>query len=95
MRGREVWLHAIDLGNGASVGDLPSEFVDRLLPEVLGLWKSRGDAVPDVVLRASDRNDLVLSFSDALRSAVSPRRPARSAPAGSPGARRAARRPTQ
>lgn len=55
MRAREVWLHAIDLGNGASIDDLPAEFHDRLLPEVVALWKTRGDAVPAVVLRATDR----------------------------------------
>lgn len=62
MRAREVWLHAIDLGNGASVADLPAEFVDRLLPEVVGLWKARGDAVPSLVLRPSDRQGVALEL---------------------------------
>ncbi|TQL46975.1 maleylpyruvate isomerase [Homoserinimonas aerilata] len=65
MRTREVWLHAIDLGNGASVRDLPTEFVDRLLPEVVALWKTRGDAVPNLLLRATDRPDLSLRLDDA------------------------------
>jgi len=64
MRSREVWLHAIDLGNGASVRDLPAEFVDRLLPEVVALWKTRGDVVPDIVLRADDRDGLELRLDD-------------------------------
>lgn len=64
MRAREVWLHAIDLGNGASVDDLPPEFVDRLLPEVVGLWRARGDEVPALVLRASDRGDLAIRLVD-------------------------------
>jgi len=65
MRTREVWLHAIDLGNGAGVRDLPAEFVDRLLPEVVALWKARGDAVPHLLLRASDRPDVALRLDDA------------------------------
>lgn len=64
MRAREVWLHAIDLGNGASVADLPAEFVDRLLPEVVGLWSSRGDETPSLVLRPSDRDGVEFALAD-------------------------------
>jgi maleylpyruvate isomerase len=65
MRAREVWLHAIDLGNGASISDLPAEFVDRLLPEVVALWKTRGDAVPNLVLRPTDRAGVDHRLDDA------------------------------
>lgn len=34
MRAREVWLHAIDLGVGATYQDLPAGFATRLLDEV-------------------------------------------------------------
>lgn len=60
MRAREVWLHAIDLGNGASFDDLPAEFIDRLLPEVVNLWRSRGETDPNVVLTPVDRDNMQL-----------------------------------
>lgn len=64
MRAREVWLHAIDLGNGGSIADLPAEFIDRLLPEIVALWKTRGDAVPPLVLTPTDRRDVTLTLDD-------------------------------
>jgi maleylpyruvate isomerase len=64
MRSREVWLHAIDLDNGARVSDLPPEFVDRLLPEVVALWKTRGEPVPQLELRPTDRSGLRIPLDD-------------------------------
>lgn len=73
MRAREVWLHALDLNNGATVNDLPAEFNDRLLPEIVALWKTRGDEVPSLVLRASDRTDVVLPLeAEATNELVGP-----------------------
>nr|WP_222437746.1 maleylpyruvate isomerase family mycothiol-dependent enzyme [Quadrisphaera sp. RL12-1S] len=43
LRQREVWLHAVDLGAGLRVRDLPEEFLARLLPDVLGAWSRRGE----------------------------------------------------
>lgn len=63
MRAREVWIHAVDLGNGAHFSDYPAEFVDRLLADVLGEWdRRRGtEPVPSVVLRPTDRDATVSS----------------------------------
>lgn len=36
MRAREVWLHTLDLGTGATYQDLPAGFAARLLREVAG-----------------------------------------------------------
>lgn len=44
LRQREVWLHAVDLGAGLRVRDLPVDFLERLLPDVLGAWVGRGEA---------------------------------------------------
>ncbi|SDO23331.1 maleylpyruvate isomerase [Cryobacterium flavum] len=54
MRSREIWLHAVDLDNGASFRDIPTEILERLLGDVTGAWKTRGD----------DR-DLVLQITQA------------------------------
>lgn len=65
MRTREVWLHAVDLDNGGSVADFPVELVDRLLGDLIAVWRRKrtmNDA-PNVILEPTDR-DLVLAVSD-------------------------------
>lgn len=42
MRTREVWLHAIDLNNGATISDIPAPILQRLLTDITGAWKTRG-----------------------------------------------------
>ena len=42
MRTREVWMHAVDLNNGASFSDIPAPVLERLLEDVTGAWKTRG-----------------------------------------------------
>lgn len=42
MRTREVWLHAIDLNNGARFGDVPEPVLERLLTDITGTWRTRG-----------------------------------------------------
>jgi maleylpyruvate isomerase len=57
MRAREVWIHAVDLGNGASFTDFPAEFVDALLVDITGAWQRRREAegIPQFVLEPLDR----------------------------------------
>lgn len=43
MRAREVWLHAVDLGSGLQVGDLPEVLLEALVSDVLDLFESRGE----------------------------------------------------
>jgi maleylpyruvate isomerase len=54
MRTREVWIHAVDLDNGASFNDFPPELVDALTADVLAAWRRRG-TTPDVLLMPTDR----------------------------------------
>ncbi|WP_314195807.1 maleylpyruvate isomerase family mycothiol-dependent enzyme [uncultured Arthrobacter sp.] len=42
MRTREVWIHAVDLNNGATFADVPAPVLERLLRDVTGSWKTRG-----------------------------------------------------
>ncbi|GAA4613112.1 maleylpyruvate isomerase family mycothiol-dependent enzyme [Saccharopolyspora hordei] len=55
MRAREVWIHAVDLGNGGSFIDFPPEFVDALLADITGLWQRKGQG-PALLLRPDDRD---------------------------------------
>lgn len=55
MRTREVWLHAVDLNNGASVADIPTPILHRLLGDITGAWKTRGsDAGLNIEVEGSD-----------------------------------------
>jgi maleylpyruvate isomerase len=42
MRTREVWMHAVDLDNGATFADIPTAVLDRLLTDITGAWHTRG-----------------------------------------------------
>ena len=53
MRSRELWVHAVDLANGAAFDDIPAEVLERLLGDVTGAWKTRGTD-KDLVLRITD-----------------------------------------
>ncbi|MBC6465526.1 maleylpyruvate isomerase family mycothiol-dependent enzyme [Actinomadura alba] len=54
MRCREVWVHAVDLGDGATFGVFPPELVDRLLTDVTAAWTQRGQE-PALILAPEDR----------------------------------------
>ena len=57
MRTREVWIHAVDLRNGGSVGDFPPELHDLLLEDLPRVWRRKrkpGDR--DVILEPTDRS---------------------------------------
>jgi maleylpyruvate isomerase len=56
MRMREVWIHAVDLANGARVDDFPVEVVDELLEDLIRVWsRKRTEHDRDVVLEPTDR----------------------------------------
>ncbi|WP_063043420.1 maleylpyruvate isomerase family mycothiol-dependent enzyme [Nocardia pseudovaccinii] len=63
MRTREVWIHAVDLGNGGRFGDFPDVVLDGLLTDVVNLWRARDrgaglflcvDGRPPVEVRESE-----------------------------------------
>ena len=53
MRVREVYIHAIDLGNGTTFADLPPEFLAALLDEITVSRSAKGGG-PALVIAASD-----------------------------------------
>ncbi|MEU3269891.1 maleylpyruvate isomerase family mycothiol-dependent enzyme [Saccharomonospora sp. NPDC006951] len=59
MRTREVWLHAVDLGNGGDTRDFPSELLTALCADVVGSWERRGEKV-DLVLAPEGGEPTVL-----------------------------------
>ena len=42
LRAREAFIHALDLGIGATALDFPATVVDRLLDSVPGIWEKKG-----------------------------------------------------
>jgi maleylpyruvate isomerase len=45
MRSREVWIHAVDLGTGATFEAIPPDVQETLFDEVIAGWRSSGMAV--------------------------------------------------
>jgi maleylpyruvate isomerase len=41
MRTREVWIHAVDLGNGGRFGDFPDVVLESLLTDIIGMWRRK------------------------------------------------------
>jgi maleylpyruvate isomerase len=59
MRTREVWIHAVDLGNGGRFGDFPLVVLESLLDDVVAMWR-RKDVGGGLVLRVEDRNSVAV-----------------------------------
>lgn len=59
MRAREVWVHALDLDNGASTADFPPDLLDELLSDVLRMWQRRQEPV-NLVLAPGNRAPVVV-----------------------------------
>ncbi|MFO6453444.1 MULTISPECIES: maleylpyruvate isomerase family mycothiol-dependent enzyme [unclassified Aeromicrobium] len=49
MRSREVWLHAVDLGSGLRLTDVPPSVTERLLADIFRTWTTR-DAITDLAV---------------------------------------------
>jgi len=65
MRTREVWIHAVDLDNGASFDDFPPELVDELLADVSAAWSRRraDEDLPYIRFIPDDREGAVFGDS--------------------------------
>ncbi|MFJ3958265.1 maleylpyruvate isomerase family mycothiol-dependent enzyme [Arthrobacter sp. NPDC090010] len=42
LRTREVWVHAVDLANGAGFEDIPDSILRRFLDDITASWRVRG-----------------------------------------------------
>ncbi|MEJ1115736.1 maleylpyruvate isomerase family mycothiol-dependent enzyme [Paenarthrobacter sp. CCNWLY172] len=65
MRTREVWVHAVDLDNGATFNDIPAPVLERLLKDITGAWKTRGTDT-GLLINVNDTagNGAALTFGD-------------------------------
>jgi len=61
MRTREVWLHAVDLGVGERIAEIPESVLERLLGDIVGLWEKR-DELDGLALSATRRDGSVTAF---------------------------------
>ena len=52
MRTREVWIHAVDLANGARFASFPDIVLESLLTDIVGTWQRKGAR-----RRSGDRDD--------------------------------------
>ncbi|PTR24746.1 maleylpyruvate isomerase [Rhodococcus sp. OK519] len=59
MRNREVWLHAVDLGNGGRFEDFPEVVLDSLLDDIVAMWRRRGEGA-GLILEVGDRRFVVV-----------------------------------
>lgn len=59
MRSREVWIHAVDLGNGGRFEDFPHVVLDSLLDDIVGMWRRKGEGA-GLVLEVTDRRFVVV-----------------------------------
>ncbi|MDQ4502889.1 maleylpyruvate isomerase family mycothiol-dependent enzyme [Sinomonas sp. ASV322] len=66
MRTREVWLHAVDLDNGARFADVPAEVLRPLLGDIWGAWEKRGEAV-GLAVRVAGGEDAGLTLGEPAR----------------------------
>jgi maleylpyruvate isomerase len=57
MRTREVWVHAVDLDNGARFADIPAGVLRRLLGEIWLAWEKRGDTLGLAIRAGRDREE--------------------------------------
>ncbi|MFX1785396.1 maleylpyruvate isomerase family mycothiol-dependent enzyme [Prescottella equi] len=59
MRNREVWIHAVDLGNGGRFEDFPDVVLGSLLYDIVGMWRREGEG-SGLVLEVDDRRFVVV-----------------------------------
>ncbi|MCW3492670.1 maleylpyruvate isomerase family mycothiol-dependent enzyme [Microbacterium sp. SSM24] len=73
MRTREVWIHAVDLRNGASVRDFPDVLHDLLLADLIKVWtRKRTATTPDIILAPTDRAETFSLLSEGGAAASEP-----------------------
>jgi maleylpyruvate isomerase len=55
LRTREVWVHAVDLRDGADFSDFPADLLDALITDVTATWQRRRQP-PALVVAPTDRD---------------------------------------
>ncbi|WP_369045998.1 maleylpyruvate isomerase family mycothiol-dependent enzyme [Sinomonas sp. P10A9] len=70
MRTREVWLHAVDLDNGARFADIPTEVLRRLIGHIWGAWQKRAETAGLAVRVLGAEDGPTLRDPDAAETVV-------------------------
>lgn len=69
MRSREVWIHAVDLGNGGRFEDFPDVVLESLVDDIVGMWRRRGEGA-GLVLEVGDRRFVVVEDGPPITDTV-------------------------
>lgn len=69
MRNREVWIHAVDLGNGGRFEDFPDVVLDSLLDDIVGMWRRKGEGA-GLVLEVGERRFVVVEDGPPITDTV-------------------------
>ena len=59
MRTREVWIHAVDLDNGAQFSDVPGVVLESLLADIVEAWR-RKELGADLVLEVTGAEPIAM-----------------------------------
>ena len=70
MRAREVWIHAVDLANGARFGDFPDVVLESLLDDIVGMWRRNGNGA-GLVLAVDGRADVAVQENSPVDATIS------------------------
>lgn len=73
LRAREAYIHALDLGIGATALDFPAVVVDRLLDSVAGIWEKKNVTTAyDLMLSDREENRTIRTGDAATGDAGEP-----------------------
>ncbi|TQF69186.1 maleylpyruvate isomerase family mycothiol-dependent enzyme [Rhodococcus spelaei] len=70
MRTREVWIHAVDLGEGGRFGDFPTVVLESLLDDIVGMWRKK-DLGAGIVLEVDGLTPCAVQEDSATAARVS------------------------
>lgn len=74
LRIREVWIHAVDLANGARFADIPDVVLERLRVEIAHSWQTRGETFTVPEGNLADQVQWMSGRGGALRALGTPPR---------------------
>jgi len=71
MRTREVWIHAVDLANGARFDDFPEVVLESLLTDIIGMWRNK-NLGSDLTIEVNGTAPVTLGDAEAARTLRGP-----------------------